>query len=131
MSTDKVLDTYYAIFAPGKMPGSGDFLRCDPSSAGSAAGPLEPLPVGSRAVYLFSTKAKAEEVVRRHSLNDEWSPVGLSIEHTKTMLLEGRAAGIHQYVVFNPGSVVVGVQPINEFIVSMPYRTRQNSEPAE
>lgn len=131
MSTDKVLDTYYAIFAPGKKPGSGDFLRCDPNAGGSAAGSLEPLPDGSRAVYLFSTKAKAEEVVRRHSLNADWSPVGLSVEHTKAMLLEGRAAGIHQYVVFNPGAVIVGVQPINEFLVSMPYRTLLNSEPAD
>lgn len=130
MNTDQALSTYYAIFSPGDKPGFGEFLRCDPNSGGSAAGPLDLLPEGSGAVFIFSTKAKAEEVMRRRSLGDDWSAVGLGVAHTEDLLRQGKARGIHQYVAFNPGAVIVDVQPVDEFIASMPYRTLKNSGPA-
>ncbi len=68
--------------------------------------------------------------MKRHRLDDSWDVAALSVEHTKTMLTEGRSVGLHTHVAFNPPENIVGVQPIDEFIVSMPLRTLKNSEPA-
>jgi hypothetical protein len=129
MTTIKPLETYYAIFCPGDAPGSGDFLRSDAGKTVTAVGPIEKLPAGSRAVFLFSSKQRAEAAISRHGLSDEWMPAALGKQHTKIMLTEGRGAGLHQYVIFNPGEVLVDIENIDAFVERMPRITAANSEP--
>ena len=128
MTADQPISTWYALFKPGKVPGSGDFLA---SRLGvTTEGPLQTSPDNIRAVHVFSTRQCAEDFLSNNPKIQGFDIAPLSGAHCRTMLLEGQEHGLHQQVAFNAGAGTSKAFPIEEFVALMGGITLRHAEEA-